>query len=267
MVRVSNFLISFVNLLTFVVAILAIAIGIWAKAEESKSLCQKAIYMPFLIFGASLLVLSLMGLVGSCCRASFFLWIYLFFLFLFIVGMICFSVFTILVTNKNVGKALSGKGDNEAKFGDWQHWLEKHVVNEKHWGDIKSCMATFKYCQMIPRGKSADFYKYSLPVTQSSCCKPPTYCGFEFHNATHWTMPKAGPAVPDSDCKTWSNVQNELCFNCQSCKSSFLESIQKNWNKFALINFCIFVFIIIIYSVGCCALRNNRSKGYYKPYP
>ncbi|KAJ8563171.1 hypothetical protein K7X08_031623 [Anisodus acutangulus] len=104
--------------------------------------------------------------------------------------------------------------------------------------------------------------------SSSSCCKPPTYCGFEFTNATYWTMPKAGPAVPDSDCKTWSNSQNELCFNCQSCKASHIETIQKNWNKMALFNFCIFVFIIIIYSVGCCALRNNRSKGYsYKPYP
>ncbi|KAK4370928.1 hypothetical protein RND71_010403 [Anisodus tanguticus] len=166
MVRVSNFLISFVNVLTFMVAIMALGFGLWFKADEGKSLCQKSLYMPLLIFGASLLVLSLMGLIGSCCRASFFLWIYLFFLFLLIVGMICLSVFTILVTNKGVGKALSGKRGNEAKFGDWRNWLEKHVVDEKHWDEIKSCMATFKYCQMIPHGKSADFYKYNLSTAQ-----------------------------------------------------------------------------------------------------
>ncbi|WMV35278.1 hypothetical protein MTR67_028663 [Solanum verrucosum] len=265
MVRVSNFVISLVNVLTFMVAIMALGFGLWFKADEAKSLCQKSLYMPLLIFGGSLLVLSLLGLIGSCCRASFFLWVYLFFLFMFIVGMICLSIFTILVTNKSVAKALSGKGGNDAKFGDWGNWLEKHVVNDENWDEIKSCMATFKYCQMMPRGKPADFYKYSLPATQSSCCKPPTYCGFEFTNATFWTMPKTGPAVPDSDCKTWNNAQNELCFDCHSCKASFLETIQKNWNKMAILNFCVFVFIIIIYSIGCCALRNNRSKG-YRPY-
>ncbi|CAN4100351.1 unnamed protein product [Withania somnifera] len=267
MVRVSNLLITFVNVVTLMVALMALAIGLWFKAEEGKSLCQKSLNMPLLLFGGSILVLSLMGLIGSCCRASFFLWIYLFVLFLLIVGMICFSIFTILVANKGVAKALSGKGRNDAKFGDWGNWLEKHVVNDKNWGEIKSCMATFKYCQMIPPGKSADFYKYSLSTAQSSCCKPPTFCGFEFTNATYWNMPKKGPAVPDKDCKTWSNTQTELCFNCQSCKASFVETIQKNWNKMALSNFCVFVFIIIIYSIGCCALRNNRSKGYYNPYP
>ncbi|KAM3307950.1 tetraspanin-8 [Capsicum chacoense] len=267
MVRVSNFIISFVNVLTFMIAIMAIGFGLWFKADEGKSLCQKSLYMPLLLFGVAILVLSLLGLIGSCCRASFFLWIYLFFLFLLIVGMICFSIFTILVANKSVSKALSVKGGNDAKFGDWGHWLEKHIVNDKNWGEIKSCMVTFKYCQTMPRGKSGDFYKYSLPPAQSSCCKPPTYCGFEFTNATYWTMPKSGPAVPHSDCKTWSNSQTELCFNCQSCKTSFVDAIQRNWNRMALTNFCIFVLIIIIYSIGCCALRNNRSKGYYKPYP
>ncbi|MCE0482283.1 hypothetical protein HAX54_040946 [Datura stramonium] len=82
--------------------------------------------------------------------------------------MICFSVFTILVTNKSVAKALSGRGGNDAKFGGGGIGWRKHVVNEKL-GRIKSCIAAFKYCQIMPRGKSADFYKYNLPAAQSSC--------------------------------------------------------------------------------------------------
>lgn len=168
MVRVSNFVISLVNVLTFMVAVMALIFGVWFKADEAKSLCKKTLYMPLLAFGGSLLVLSLLGLIGSCCRANFALWIYLFFLFCFIVGMIGLSIFTILVTNKSVAKALSGKGGNDAKFGNWGNWLEKHVVNDENWEEIKSCMATFKYCQMMPRGKPADFYKYNLPAAQVS---------------------------------------------------------------------------------------------------
>ncbi|XP_016458063.1 tetraspanin-8 [Nicotiana tabacum] len=269
MVRVSNLIITFLNCVTLAVSLVAIGFSIWLHFNGSATLCQKVFQKPLLILGISLLVVSVLGLVGSCYRVTFFLWIYLFLLFLLIVGLLCFSVFAILVTNKNVSRALSGRGYMEVKFGDYSHWLQKYVFNAENWEEIKSCLVDTKFCQRLPTGKGADFYKYSLSATQSSCCKPPTYCGLEFHNATYWTLPIAGPAVPDNDCKIWSNVQTELCFNCQSCKIAFLDNIKKDWKKVSLINFGLFLLVLIVYCVGCCALRNNKSKGYHrhKPYP
>lgn len=100
---------------------------------------------------------------------------------------------------------------------------------------------------------------------QSGCCKPPAYCGLEFHNATYWTTPKRGPAVADPDCKTWSNGQEKLCFDCYSCKKAVLDNIRREWRLLALINIGIIVFVILVYSVGCCALRNNRHP-YHKQH-
>ncbi|KAH0690512.1 hypothetical protein KY285_017704 [Solanum tuberosum] len=137
----------------------------------------------------------------------------------------------------------------------------KYVVNEENWEEIKSCLVDTKFCQSIPTGKGADFYKYRLSHIQSSCCKPPTYCGLEFHNATYWTMPKAGPAVADDDCKIWSNVQSELCFNCQSCKTSFLDHIKRDWKTCSLVNLGLLLLVLFVYGVGCCAFRNTKSKG------
>ncbi|EYU45433.1 hypothetical protein MIMGU_mgv1a020377mg, partial [Erythranthe guttata] len=97
----------------------------------------------------------------------------------------------------------------------------------------------------------------------SGCCKPPSYCGLEFKNATYWTMPKTDPGVPDPDCKTWSNVQKELCIECDSCKAAVLYNIKREWRLLVLINICILVVVVFVYSVGCCALRNNRN-GYVK---
>ncbi|PIN10792.1 hypothetical protein CDL12_16613 [Handroanthus impetiginosus] len=99
---------------------------------------------------------------------------------------------------------------------------------------------------------------------QSGCCKPPSYCGLQFQNATTWTMPEKGPASPDPDCKTWSNDPARLCLDCGSCKNAVLENIKSEWRMVAIINSCILVLVAIIYSIGCCALRNNQSHGYTK---
>nr|GME14883.1 tetraspanin-8-like [Ipomoea batatas] len=238
MVRVSNAIIAFLNFLTLIVAVVGIGAAVWIQFNPSATLCQKVLQKPFVILGLSLLVVSLLGLIGSCFRVSFFLWIYLTVMFLIILGVICFLFFTIIITNKRVGTALSGKGYKDARLGDYSHWLQKYVVNAQNWDQIKSCL--------------------------SGCCKPPTYCGFEFHNATYWTTPKTGPAVPHQDCKKWSNVQTELCFECESCKTAVLENLRKQWKKLAIINSCILAFVLIVYSVGCCALKNNSRSRYDK---
>lgn len=95
---------------------------------------------------------------------------------------------------------------------------------------------------------------------QSSCCKPPKYCGFEFHNETNWIVPKSGPAVPDKDCKLWSNVQTQLCFDCLSCQISFHDNIKREWRTLAVINVIILILVIIVYATGCCAFRSNRRR-------
>nr|XP_016461885.1 PREDICTED: tetraspanin-8-like [Nicotiana tabacum] len=143
MVRVSNLIITFLNCVTLAVSLVAIGFSIWLRFEGSATLCQKVFQKPLLILGISLLIVSVLGLIGSCCRSMWF--------------------------------------------------------NAENWEEIKSCLVDTKYCQRLPTEKGADFYKYSLSATQSSCCKPPSYCGLEFHNATYWTMPKAGPAVPDNN--------------------------------------------------------------------
>lgn len=107
-------------------------------------------------------------------------------------------------------------------------------------------------------------WQLSCTCMQSGCCKPPSYCGLQFENATTWTMPEKGPAVPDPDCKIWSNERTQLCFDCESCKKAALENIRREWRILALINSCILLSITIIYSIGCCALRNNQDYEYKK---
>ncbi|KAK1257221.1 Tetraspanin-8 [Acorus gramineus] len=60
-----------------------------------------------------------------------------------------------------------------------------------------------------------------------------------------------------------SNDQRKLCYGCESCKAGVLQGLKQNWKKLAILNITVTIVLVIVYSIGCCALRNNRA-GYYK---
>lgn len=105
---------------------------------------------------------------------------------------------------------------------------------------------------------------------QSGCCKPPTDCNFTYQSATNWTKLADSTISADQDCTTWSNDPNSLCYDCQSCKAGVLANLKKDWKKVAVVNIIFLIFLIIVYSIGCCAFRNNREDNSYprwKGYP
>lgn len=97
---------------------------------------------------------------------------------------------------------------------------------------------------------------------QSGCCKPPNDCNFTYVKPTEWNK-AVGVAYADTDCNAWENDASVLCFNCESCKAGLLDNIKSNWKKVAIINVIFLVFLIVVYSAGCCAFRNNRKDNAY----
>ncbi|KAK1272925.1 Tetraspanin-7 [Acorus gramineus] len=63
--------------------------------------------------------------------------------------------------------------------------------------------------------------------------------------------------------KNLSPIQRKLCYGCESCKAGVLQGLKQNWKKLAILNITVTIVLVIVYSIGCCALRNNRA-GYYK---
>ncbi|CAN4115680.1 unnamed protein product [Withania somnifera] len=234
--------------------------------------CQKVLQKPMMILGVTLLVLSLMGIVGAACHVSVLLWIYLFFLFLVITGMIIYSVLNIIFTLTHLENQSPERVYLEDQFQENSQWLKNRMPDERHWDKIKSCMIDAKFCKYIPKDRTEDFYRNKLSKSQSGCCKPPPYCNFQFKNATSWIDPKTGSIDGDADCKAWSNEQNAMCYNCNSCKKSVFDELKIYSRNSSLISLCIFIILCIIYSIGCCALSNNsyRERAYvyhgYRPY-
>lgn len=65
-------------------------------------------------------------------------------------------------------------------------------------------------------------------------------------------------AVDDPDCIQWSNDQQQLCYQCNSCKAGVLASLRHSWRKVSVINVIMLIALVIVYVVGCAAYRNAR---------
>ncbi|KAJ3694787.1 hypothetical protein LUZ60_000164 [Juncus effusus] len=268
MARISNVLITIINIVILLFSLVIIGSGAYLKFQ-SKSECAEFFHWPLIIFGVGLFVFSLFGIFGACCSITFFLWIYLFVLFLLIFAMFSVTVFVFVVTNKGAGQAISGRGYKEYRLGDYSNWIQKNVRDYKNWQTIESCFSVGQVCGQFNAGSilsANDFYKQALSPIQSGCCKPPTYCGYSYVNSTFWVEPKTGLKSADPDCKAWSNDQAKLCYDCNSCKAGVLATIKRKWKEIAIINVVIIVVLLIFYTVGCCAIRNNRNDKYKRQF-
>jgi len=260
--KLSNALVGILNLVTAVLAVPLIGAGIWL-ATKHKTDCASFLEWPVIIIGIIILVISLAGLVGSCCRVVWLLWLYLVVMFLLILLLICFTIFAFAVTNKGAGQLVSGKGFDEYRLGDYSTWLQRQVTKASNWEKIQSCLSDSEACSFM----DADFPtvvlfdQANLTPVQSGCCKPPTSCGFTYVNATNWSGTIATNATAEQDCTTWNNDATLLCYSCDSCKAGVMQNLKQDWHKIAIVNVVVLVFLIIVYSVGCCAFRNAKRQG------
>lgn len=258
----SNGLTGFLNLLTFLLSIPIIALGAYL-AKTHDSTCMRFLQYPIIVIGVFMLLMSLAGMIGAWCDKKFLLLIYLFFMFILIVLLFCFTIFAFVVTNSGAGSAVSGKGYKEYRLGDYSNWLQKRVDNPSTWEKIRSCIQDSKVCSDLGKKYTTEtaFNKASLTPLESGCCKPPTACGYKFVTPIEWTGTNS---TADADCGTWKNTSQEWCLGCNSCRAGVLQNVKSNWRRVAIGNIIVLVFLVIVYSCGCCAYRNSKryDKGY-----
>ncbi|KAK8559351.1 hypothetical protein V6N13_026777 [Hibiscus sabdariffa] len=153
---------------------------------------------------------------------------------------------------------IAGVGIGPFRLKDYSNWLKNYFVDNGNWEDARSCLIDSHICKALHNDKHLlGFMKQKFSMIQSGCCKPPIYCKFEYINSTFWKMPKSGPDVPDSDCLTWSNDKNKLCFDCKSCKGGFLVDLRKQWRFLAFVNLGILMVILIVFNIGCSVRRRS----------
>ncbi|KAJ0247842.1 Tetraspanin-11 [Hirschfeldia incana] len=267
MFRVSNFVVGLANTLVMLVGASAIGYSIYMFVHQDVTDCQSAIRAPLLTTGIILFLVSLIGVIGSCFKENVAMVSYLVILFAGIAALMVFSIFLFFVTNKGAGHAVSGRGYREYRTVDFSTWLNGFVGGTR-WVGIRSCLSEASVCDDLGDGRVSQiadaFYHKNLSPIQSGCCKPPSDCNFQFRNATFWMPPAKNAtavATENGDCGAWSNVQTELCFNCNACKAGVLANIREKWRHLLVFNICLLILLIAVCSCGCRARRNNLATA------
>ncbi|XP_045816376.1 tetraspanin-7-like isoform X1 [Trifolium pratense] len=264
--KFSNILVGIMNFLTLILSIAMLCLAVWLPKIVHTDQYDKWLQKPFIALGVFLLVVSLMGFIGACCRVSWVLLFYLFVMFLLIILIFIFTIFAIVVTNKGVGVH--------------SNWL---VNDRDNWNTIKSSLQIQDICKLPNQHLDDTSHLSSLEI---GCCMPSNECGFTkkienvsyvdpncaynkedcgvfYYNQIIWTKTE-NVTYTNSDCNAWNNDPNALCFNCQSCKDGFLQD-SHIWKKLVDVNIVILIFLVIVCFFGCCAIRNNRCKGGNRP--
>ncbi|KAK2455497.1 protein TORNADO [Trifolium repens] len=217
------------------------------------------------------MVVSLAGFAGACYRNTFLLRFYLVVMFLIIAVLIGFIIFANVVTDKGEGRRLINRGYLDYYLDDYSGWLDERVKSDEYWGKISSCIRDSKTCRKLARNfngvpETSDmFFQRKLAPIQSGCCKPPTDCGYIYQNDTVWIQ-GAGLMRNNPDCIKWNNDQQQLCYDCDSCKAGVLGSLKKSWRKVSVINIVVMIILVIVYIIAYYAYRNNKRMDNDEPY-
>lgn len=168
MFRLSNTLVAILNAISLLISFASVGASFLFRLHADSD-CQRFLQTPLLIVGLVLFFISILGLIGSGCKVTWLLRVYLLLIILLICGLFCFTIVALVVTNKGVGQAISGRGFKEYRLGDYSHWLQKYVVNGKNWDEIRSCLVDAQVCRSLGgdlNQKAADFYKKNLSPIQ-----------------------------------------------------------------------------------------------------
>ncbi|XP_006652030.1 tetraspanin-3-like [Oryza brachyantha] len=142
------------------------------------------------------------------------------------------------------------------KLEDYGGWLKGRVADPQYWAATAACLRDEEY---VCRGDGAgvtrrrqedpktgvvsdvvrELYSYEhridamtslhkMPPIEAGCCTPPRSCAMirDDTNGTTTTLTR------NADCGRWSNDEETLCFQCDSCKAVFLDNTKKAWTAF-----------------------------------
>ncbi|KAG8387955.1 hypothetical protein BUALT_Bualt02G0075000 [Buddleja alternifolia] len=166
MVRVSNWIITGLNIVTMLLACCAI-FAAFKLHGNTDSPCSNSLKVPFLVVGGALLVVSFVGMVGACCRVTFFMWIYIIMLIMILMGLVSITIYMIIVANKGFATFFSFGNDGwKDKLKDFSSSLQNYGAHSDHWDKIKSCMDEAKVCKGFEDGKDEQYYKNHMSLIQ-----------------------------------------------------------------------------------------------------
>ncbi|KAJ4708624.1 tetraspanin-2-like [Melia azedarach] len=280
---VANNITAVLNFIALLCSIPIIASGIWLASKPDNE-CIHLFRWPVVILGVLVLLVSLCGFLGAYWYKETLLAFYLCCMAILIALLLILLIFAFVVTRPDGSYDVPGRGYKEYRLEKYSTWLRDHIVDSKNWNKIRACLAETDTCPKLAQEyvTAEQFFSAHISPLQdhmlyvpfpwtniygaykSGCCKPPTACGFNYVNPTLWLNP-VNPTV-DPDCFLWNNDQNQLCYNCNSCKAGLLGNLRREWRKANIILIVAVVVLIWVYLIACSAFRNAQTEDLFRRY-
>ncbi|KAL0792981.1 hypothetical protein Bca101_064358 [Brassica carinata] len=261
----NNNVICCINIIAVLLSIPIIGAGIWLTTGTVNS-CVMLLQWPVIILGILILLVALAGFIGRFWRITWLLVAYLIAMLALIVLLGVQKKNIYMVTLRGSGRTQPSRAYLEYSLEDFSGFLRQRVERSYKWERIRSCLSATSICPDLNQRftLAQDFFNAYLSPIQSGCCKPPTKCGYTFVNPTYWISPIA--LYVDMDCLQWSNDQNTLCYSCDTCKAGLLANLKIDWLKADIFLLVMLIGLIIVYIIGCCALRNVKTEDIFRKY-
>jgi hypothetical protein len=167
MARLSAVLLAIVNAITGLMGLGLLGLGIWVAVKRGDSECGRWIRWPAIGAGAAVAAISLAGIVGAVGNgrgARCLLWLYLALVFTLALAAVAAGVAAIVMTNRGVGHAVSGRGFQEYRLGDYSTWLQRQLAKPSTWSSIRSCLVGSRVCDSLSTSTSFDLDLSSIQV-------------------------------------------------------------------------------------------------------
>ncbi|GBG85438.1 hypothetical protein CBR_g40080 [Chara braunii] len=165
---------------------------------------------------------------------------------LFVLLLLAIGIFAFAVSKDGGAQSVVGSGYKQFDLDGYSTWLRHRVRNEAVWKSIKGCIMKREECQQLLHArpdKTTRVVKFN--DLQSGCCKPPDICRFTVINqseSTYAPPPDASSSSlsdaldRDPDCRRFVVDGDEKCFECDSCRAAFLETLRRRWRIVAMIS-------------------------------
>lgn len=163
--RLSNTVIGFLNFFTLLASIPIIGAGLWMA--RSTTTCENFFQTPLLAIGFIVLVISLIGFIGSCFHLAWALWVYLVIMLFLIATIFTLTIFGFIVTNQGGGVEVVGRNYMEYHLDDYSTWLRNRIIKDPHyWSTIRSCILGSNTCAKLASWTSLDYIQRAMSPIQ-----------------------------------------------------------------------------------------------------
>lgn len=187
---------------------------------------------------------------GSCC-----------FSLPLLLAFFALMIFAFAVSCKGGGQSYFKVTYKKYHVESYSKWMQRRVSDVHNWDNYyKKAIIKKHVCSPSFGNHLTDDLKFDnhLDPFTIGCCMPPEDCGFNNTSPTVWVKPHNAKSSND-DCNRWDDDPNIFCFDCQSCKAAFLNSVSRCWFGVSLIFLLLFfvkpLFWGCLYGI-CISLSN-----------